>query len=142
MEKIVIAYWSGTGHTETMMNYISDALKEAGAEVEIMGPGEYDVDTVASYNKILLGCPAMGDEQLDDVEFEPFFAELEPKLAGKKVGLFGSFDWNEGQWIIDWGFRVSNKNGTLFDDGLALKASGDDDKEAMCKDWAKKFAEF
>lgn len=142
MERILVAYWSGTGHTEAMMEAIAAGIKEADGEVDIMGPGDYDVEKAAAYQKILLGCPAMGDEQLEEDDFEPFFSALESKLAGKKIGLFGSYDWNDGQWIVDWGYRASNKNGQLFDDGLAIKASSDVDVQQTCKDWGKKFAAF
>lgn len=142
MGKILIAYWSGTGHTEAMMSAIADGIKEAGAEVDIMGPGEYDAAQAAAYDKLVLGCPAMGDEQLEEDDFEPFFSALESKLSGKKVGLFGSFDWNEGQWIVDWGYRVSNRGGQLLDDGLAIKASSDVDVDQVCKEWGKKVVAF
>lgn len=142
MEKILIAYWSGTGHTEAIMEAAAAGIREAGGDVDIMGPGDYDVEKAASYSKILLGCPAMGDEQLEEGDFEPFFSELENKLAGKKVGLFGSFDWNDGQWIMDWGYRVSNRNAVLFDDGLAIKASSDVNVQEVGKEWGKNFAAF
>ncbi len=140
MEKILIAYWSGTGHTESMMEAIAAGIREVGGEVDIMGPGDYDVDKAASYSKLLLGCPAMGDEQLEEVDFEPFFTALESKLSGKKVGLFGSYDWNDGQWILDWGYRVSNRGAQLFDDGLAIKASSDVNVQQVGKEWGKQFA--
>lgn len=142
MEQILVAYWSGTGHTEAMMEAIVAGIREAGAEVEIMGPSDYNVEKAITYQKILLGCPAMGDEQLEEDDFEPFFSALESKLDGKKVGLFGSFDWNDGQWIVDWGYRVSNRKGQLFDDGLAIKASSDVNVQQTCQEWGKNFVAF
>lgn len=142
METILIAYWSGTGHTETMMEAIAAGIRKAGGVVEIMGPADYDPEKVASYSKILFGCPAMGDEQLEEVDFEPFFAAVEPNLTGKKVGLFGSYDWNDGQWMLDWGYRVSNRGAQLFDDGLAIKASSDVNVNQVCGEWGKNFAAF
>ena len=117
MGKILIAYWSGTGHTEAMMSAIADGIKEAGAEVDIMGPGEYDAAQAAAYDKLVLGCPAMGDEQLEEDDFEPFFSALESKLSGKKVGQ-------------------------LLDDGLAIKASSDVNVDQVCKEWGKRVVAF
>ena len=142
MEPILIAYWSGMGHTEAMMEAIANGIKEAGGTVEIMGPADYDARKVASYSKLLFGCPAMGDEQLEEGDFEPFFTEVEGSLSGKKVGLFGSYDWNDGQWMLDWGYRVSNRGAQLFDDGLAIKASSDVDVNQICNEWGKNFAAF
>lgn len=142
MEPILIAYWSGTGHTEAMMEAIANGIKEAGGTVEVMGPADYDAAKVASYTKLLFGCPAMGDEQLEEGDFEPFFTEVEGTLNGKKVGLFGSYDWNDGQWMLDWGYRVSNRGAQLFDDGLAIKASDDVNVSQVCGEWGKNFAAF
>lgn len=37
----------------------------------------------------------MGDEELEDSEFEPMYSSIKPKLNGKKVALFGSYGWGE-----------------------------------------------
>ena len=38
INKLAIVYWSGTVNTETMANRIAEGAKEAGVEVELMGP--------------------------------------------------------------------------------------------------------
>ena len=48
----------------------------------------------------------MGAEVLEETELEPFFTELERKLSGKRVALFGSYGWGDGQWMRDWQERV------------------------------------
>ena len=83
---VTIVYWSGTGNTEAMANEIEAAAKGAGAEVEKMLFDDTTVDAVAGKDVILLGCPAMGGEELEETVVEPFFAELAAKLSGKKVG--------------------------------------------------------
>lgn len=44
----------------------------------------------------------MGDGELEDTEFLPMYDEVEPLMAGEKVGFFGSYDWNNGEWMDYW----------------------------------------
>jgi flavorubredoxin len=44
----------------------------------------------------------MGSEQLEDSEFEPMFDGVKKSLGGKKVGLFGSYGWGDGEWMRNW----------------------------------------
>ena len=90
---VEIAYWSGTGNTEAMAQEIAAAAKAAGADVESVLMEDTTPDAVAQHDVILLGCPAMGSEELEDSVVEPFFTAIAPKLSGKKVGLFGSYGW-------------------------------------------------
>ena len=87
MSKVGIIYWSSTGNTEAMAQAVEEGAKAAGADVEIMEVADADVDKALSYDVLALGCPAMGDEELEDGEFEPFFSDLEGKLSGKKLRL-------------------------------------------------------
>ena len=95
MEKIAVIYWSGTGNTEAMANAIAEGIKNAGTEAEVFSVSDFVVDTLDSYKKIAFGCAAMGDEVLEEAEFEPFFCSVENKLSNKKVALFGSYGWGE-----------------------------------------------
>lgn len=111
---VEIAYWSGTGNTAAMANEIEAAAKAAGAEVESVLMEDTDPDTVASKDVILLGCPAMGSEELEDSVVEPFFSALEPKLQGKKVGLFGSYGWGTGEWMDTWKQRAEDAGANVI----------------------------
>ena len=111
---VEIVYWSGTGNTEAMAQEIEAAAKAAGAEVESVLFDDTDVDTVASKDVILLGCPAMGAEELEETVVEPFVADLLPKLSGKKVGLFGSYGWGTGEWMDAWEQRVKDAGATVI----------------------------
>ena len=84
MSKVGIIYWSSTGNTEAMAQAVEEGAKAAGADVEIMEVADADVDKALSFDVLALGCPAMGDEELEDGEFEPFFSDLEGKLSGHK----------------------------------------------------------
>ena len=115
---VTIVYWSGTGNTEAMANEIEAAAKGAGAEVEKMLFDDTTVDAVAGKDVILLGCPAMGGEELEETVVEPFFAELAGKLSGKKVGLFGSYGWGTGDWMETWKQRVIDAGANLIGTGI------------------------
>ncbi len=111
--KSVVVYWSMTGNTEEMAKAIKDG---AGDNCDIFEVGNTDAQTIASYQAIALGCPAMGDEILEENEFQPFFDELLPKLKDQQVFLFGSYDWGDGQWMQNWEeICTSNKVKLAYD---------------------------
>ena len=91
--QIAVIYWSGSGNTEAMANAVAEGASAAGAAVSLLPVSEIDALSAARYDALALGCPAMGAEVLEECEFEPFFTELEPKLGGKKMALFGSYGW-------------------------------------------------
>ena len=102
MSKVAVVYWSSTGNTEMMAKAVAEGAKTAGADVTLMETSEFSAAQVDAFDAIAFGCPAMGDEVLEETEFEPMFEECEEKLAGKAVGLFGSYGWGDGQWMRDW----------------------------------------
>ena len=102
MSKIAVVYWSGTGNTEAMANAVLEGVKGSGAEASLFGAGEFDSSMLSSYDAIAFGCPAMGAEQLEDFEFEPMFSSCKAGLKGKKISLFGSYGWGDGEWMRKW----------------------------------------
>ena len=89
MGKIAIVYWSGTGNTEAMANFVAEG---AGGQADLFTPGEFSADLVSNYSALAFGCPSMGAEQLEEAEFEPMFEAVKPRLSGKTIGLFGGVD--------------------------------------------------
>ena len=89
---------------------------------------------------LLFGCPAMGSEELEESEFEPFFSSVEGSLSGKKVGLFGSYDWGDGEWMRTWQQRVEAAGGVMIEDGLICNNAPDDDALAACRALGEKAA--
>ncbi len=102
MKKVAVVFWSGTGNTEQMANVLADAIVEAGAEVKVFTASEFSAAEVANYDAIAFGCPAMGNEELEDSEFQPMFDGCKPELKGKPIALFGSYSWAEGEWMRTW----------------------------------------
>ena len=140
MKKMAIIYWSGTGNTQTMAEAIAEGAKSGGDSVELFEVEQFDNGTLAQYDGLLFGCPAMGDEVLEEGTYEPFFAEVEGSLKDKPVALFGSYGWGGGAWMRDWEDRVKNDGAKLFGDGLAIENAPDSDGVAACQKLGKDFA--
>ena len=102
MSKVAVVYWSGTGNTEAMANMIADGAKAAGAEVDMYTAADFDESKVSDYASIAFGCPSMGTEQLEDMEFEPMWDGVKNSLNGVQVFLFGSYGWGDGEWMRTW----------------------------------------
>ncbi len=141
MSKVAIIFWSGTGNTEMMANAIADGAKEAGAEVSLLPVSATGADQAAGFDRLALGCPAMGAEVLEEMEFEPFFAELESKLSGKRVALFGSFGWGDGQWMRDWYSRTDEAGAVMVgEEGLMAHELPTSEVLDRCKALGKELA--
>ncbi len=132
MSKIAVVFWSGTGNTETMADAVAEGARETGAEVDEVQAADFAADAVAGYDAIAFGCPAMGDESLEEDEFEPMFEAVEGALSGKKVGLFGSYDWGTGDWMDSWRERTEGDGAEVVDTVIA-NLEPDDDALAACK---------
>lgn len=133
-----VIYWSGTGNTEMMANAVAEGLKSAGQEVDLKAVSEISVDQAAQYDKLALGCADMGAEQLEETEFEPWFTELEAKLSGKQVVIFGSWGWG-GEWLGPWGERITAAGASLVGEAKAM-ATPDDAALEECRELGKSLA--
>ena len=143
MSKIAVVYWSGTGNTEAMANKVAEGARSAGAEAAVLTCSEFDAGKVADYDAIAFGCPAMGAEQLEEGEFEPMFSSVEGALNGKKVALFGSYGWGDGQWMRDWVQRTNDANANIYtDEGLMVNETPDADALDKCREFGKGFAAY
>lgn len=141
MSKVAVIYWSGTGNTKMMAEAVSEGAKNAGADVSLLNVSETNAAEAASFDVLALGCPAMGGEVLEEMEFEPFFTELESKLSGKKVALFGSYGWGDGQWMRDWQERTSLASAEIISgEGLILNETPDESGLEQCRELGKQLA--
>ncbi|MBQ6738955.1 MAG: flavodoxin [Synergistaceae bacterium] len=139
MAKVLVVYVSTTGNTEKMANAIADGAKGAGADVALKTVGESSVSELANYDVIAFGSPAMGAEVLEEAEMEPFFSEAIGNLKGKKVAIFGSNDWGDGEWLRVWEERVKD-GGAVFVDSLKAHLEPDNDAIEECKKFGAKLA--
>ncbi len=133
MSKIAVVYWSGTGNTEAMANLVADGAKAAGAEVSVVAVSDFSASQMDAFDAVAFGCPSMGAEQLEDSEFEPVFIECEAKLSGKKLGLFGSYGWGDGEWMRTWEETCRNDGAVLAADGVICNGAPDSEAEEACK---------
>ncbi|WP_297713541.1 flavodoxin [Clostridium sp.] len=121
-----IVYYSASGNTEKMANLIAEGIVNGGKSVEVINVSDANANIFDNEEIVILGCPAMGDEVLEENEFEPFVEEISSKISGKKVALFGSYGWGDGQWMRDWQERMESLGCTLIDDGLIIQYEPED----------------
>ena len=133
MSKVAVVFWSGTGNTEAMAGAVAEGAKNAGAEVESFRASEFGKDKVSGFDSIAFGCPAMGAEVLEESEFDPMFTAVEGALSGKKIGLFGSYGWGDGQWMRDWEDRCKGDGAVLVSDSVIANNAPDDTALEECK---------
>jgi len=114
MSKVAVVYWSGTGNTEIMASAVAEGIREAGGEAEMVSVSGFSVDTINGYDAIAWGCPAMGDEVLEELEFQPVWDDCKGKLGSKKIALFGSYGWGDGQWMPRNFWRMSGVRMTNY----------------------------
>ena len=119
--KAVIIYWTGSGNTEKMAELIAEGLKSKEAMVESFLVSAANLDMVADADLVLLGSPSMGMEVVEEFEMEPFVASLEGKIQGKKMALFGSYGWGDGQWIRDWEERMKGYGAKIELESLGIQ---------------------
>lgn len=132
--KAAVIYWSGTGNTEQMAQAIADA---AGAE--LFAVSDFS-GSIADYDRIAFGCSAMGDEVLEEDEFEPFFASIEGDLSGKTIALFGSYGWGDGEWMRNWEETCKEAGAVLACESVICADAPDDDAQAACEALGKALA--
>ena len=134
MSKTAVVFWSGTGNTEEMANAVLEGMKENGADASIYSADAFSADDVAGYDAIAFGCPAMGAEVLEEDEFQPLFDDCKAALSGKKVALFGSYGWGDGEWMRNWEERVTSAGANLVNgEGVMANEEPDDEAKENCK---------
>ena len=132
--KVAVVYWSSTGNTEAMAHAVVEGAKHAGAEAELFTAAEFDGGKMDEFDAVAFGCPAMGAEELEDGEFAPMFETCESKLSGKKIALFGSYGWGDGQWMRDWVERAHGDGAQVLNgEGLICNEAPDEDVQAACR---------
>lgn len=134
-------YWSGTGNTEKMANAIVESAKENGADVSLFFCDDFSAQKMDEFDRIAFGCPAMGDEVLEEESFEPMFSSCEEKISGKEIAIFGSYEWNSGEWMINWENRVNDNGAKLVYPPLPAYDDPDEDAIEKCKELGKALAE-
>lgn len=140
MEKIAVVYWSGTGNTEAMANLVAEGVKEAGAQAQLYTSGEFSPQLADGYGKIAFGCPSMGAEELEESEFEPMFSAVKGKLKDKKIALFGSYGWGDGEWMRNWEENCASDGISLVAESVTANGAPDAEAGEACKELGRRLA--
>ena len=131
MSKVAVVYWSGTGNTKAMAEEVAEGARQAGAEVTLL-----EVESAGSmdgFDAVAMGCPAMGAEELEDSVFVPWLSGVEASLAGRKVALFGSYGWGDGEWMRQWESRCAGEGIQLCAESVLATDAPDADAAAACR---------
>ncbi len=132
MSKVAVVYWSGTGNTKAMADKVVEGAKGAGAEVSLFTPAEFNAGMMDDFDAIAFGCPSMGAEVLEEMEFDPMFSECEPKLGGKRIALFGSYGWGDGEWMRNWDETCKAAGASMACDYVICNEYPDESAEQEC----------
>ena len=132
MDKIYVVYWSQSGNTQAMAEAVGKGITDAGKEAAVVYVGDTSIEDLKNGKCFALGCPAMGAEELEDTEFEPMFSACESKLSGKKIALFGSYGWGDGEWMRTWEENCKNDGAELVCDSVICADAPDDEADAAC----------
>ena len=142
MGKILITYWSGTGNTEQMAQLIAEGAKAKNADVECKNISEVDADSALGYDVLAIGSPSMGAEVLEENEIEPFVEAIEGKIKDKKLAIFGSYGWGDGEWMRNWAERMRGAGANLLDDGLIAHETPEGEAVDACRQFGERLASF
>lgn len=142
MKKVSIIYWSGTGNTEIMAKAIAEGAKIDEVDVSLLNVSEASVDNVQNSDILALGCPSMGAEVLEEAEMEPFVESIQSVVKGKKLALFGSYGWGDGEWMRNWVERMESYGAELIDDeGLMANYEPNEEVLSNCKELGERLAQ-
>lgn len=133
MSKVAVVYWSGSGNTAQMATAVMEGIQAAGGEAAVFFAGEFDSSKMDEFDAIAFGCPAMGAEVLEESEFEPMFRDCESKLSGKKIVLFGSYGWGDGEWMRTWESECKADGAVFAYPCVMAHEAPDADVIAQCK---------
>lgn len=131
--KTAVVFWSGTGNTEAMALSVAEGARSAGAEVDVLTCDKFNATMIDNYDSIAFGCPSMGAEQLEEEEFEPMFSACAPKLGKKKIALFGSYGWGDGEWMRNWQEECESAGAVLTSQPVICNDAPDDEAISACE---------
>ena len=138
MKNVAVVYWSGTGNTEQMAQSFCAGITASGGSCSIFTAHEFDVNSLNDYDAIAFGCPSMGVEELEEEEFAPMFEACEGSLSGKKIILFGSYGWGDGEWMRKWEIRCAEIGAILITESVICNESPDEETLEKCKSAGEK----
>lgn len=141
MKEIMVAYWSGTGNTAAMATILGKGIQDGGATAKVVSVEDIKADDLKDYPVFALGCPSMGNETLEETVMEDFVTEVESFASGKKIGLFGSYGWGDGEWMRNWVEQMTGAGAEMIEaEGIIANEAPDADAQAACEAAGKELA--
>lgn len=141
MDRIYVVFWTQSGNTQAMAQAVAEGITAAGKTPELVFVSEIPADALKDEAAFALGCPAMGAEVLEESEMEPFVMAVETFAKGKKIVLFGSYGWGDGQWMRDWTERMQSAGAEIVGgEGLICNETPDEEALEECRELGKQLA--
>ncbi|MGN2337362.1 flavodoxin [Clostridium cagae] len=137
-----IIYWSGTGNTEAMASLIAKGIEDSEVKTELINISNANVDSLKDENIVVLGCPSMGDEELEGGEFLPLLENVQDDLKNKKVILFGSYGWGDGQWMRSWEEEMTASGVNVALEPLIVNYTPEGESEEQCIQYGREIAKL
>ena len=137
--KINIIFWSGTGNTEAMAESIYNGSNKS-ENSKLLTVDKATIDDVKEADVLFLGCPSMGVEELEESEMEPFMESISKDISGKKIVLFGSYGWGDGEWMQNWEQRIKDCGGIIIEDSVICNEAPEEDNLNHLKSLGEKYA--
>jgi len=90
MKKVLVAYYSRTGMTEKMAEYVAEGVRFSGKNVEVKKISDIKSEKdLEGYDGYIFGCPTYHKDMTENFKTFLFLAQ-KGNLAGKVGGAFGS----------------------------------------------------
>ena len=133
MNKIAVVYWSGTGNTEAMAKAIVEGAKKNGGDADLIFCTDFKAEMMKDYYGIAFGCPSMGAEVLEEIDFDPMWQECKKSIGGKRIALFGSYGWGDGEWMRNWADDASGSGANMVCDFVIANEEPNAEAIAECE---------
>lgn len=136
-----IIYWSGTGNTETIAKLIAKGITNQGLDTQVINISESSVENIKD-EFVILGCPSMGNEELEECEFVPFLESVQDQLINKRVFLFGSYGWGDREWMRTWEENMNSIGVDIPLDPLIINGLPEGEDEDSCIKYGEEIAKL
>lgn len=140
--KTTIIYWSSTGNTKKMAQYIGEGLLQSKVDVDLKEVSNCSKEDIENSDIVILGCSAMGVEEIDGSEMEPFINTNKEAFKDKSIALFGSYGWGDGEWMETWETMMDTNGARLECDSLMVNEMPEGESADACVAFGKSISQL
>ncbi|MCB2221093.1 MAG: FprA family A-type flavoprotein [Bacteroidetes bacterium] len=142
--RVYIPYVSAYHKTGIIAEKIAEGIQQSGdvevviQDIETISMGDLD-EQITRSSAIIVGSPTINQNIL--LPIYKLFALINPlRDKGKLAGAFGSYGWSgENKQMIESNLRNLKLN--VYDEGVFVKFTPDEEEEKQCIDWGRSFGE-